>query len=121
MGGAGVLVAATVGDVFLSLAYAESFAAYQPEFVWIMIGGAMHFVLALSMYALTAARLLKTQALLYVVSATTTGVAALAWVPCSGLMGAAQASALGLSVGATGAMLAVALAWFRIRSGVHHV
>lgn len=120
MGGVGVLVAATVGDVFLGLAYAESFAAFQPEFVWIMIGGAMHFVLALSMYALTAARLLKTQALLYVAAAATTGLAALAWVPCSGLMGAAQASALGLGVGAVGAMLAVAFAWLRIRSGVHH-
>ncbi len=104
----------------MGLAYAESFAAFQPEFVWIMIGGAMHFVLALSMYALTAARLLKTQALLYVAAAATTGLAALAWVPCSGLMGAAQASALGLGVGAVGAMLAVAFAWLRIRSGVHH-
>lgn len=120
MGGVGILVAASIGDVFLGLAYAESFAVYQPEFVWIMIGGAMHFVLALSMYALTAARLLKTQAILYLAAATTTGVAALAWVPCSGLMGAAQASALGLSVGATGAMLAVLFAWARLRSGTRH-
>ncbi len=120
MGSVGVLVAATVGDIFLGLAYAESFAAYQPEFVWIMIGGAMHFVLALSMYALTAARLLKTQAVLYLVAATTTGVAALAWVPCSGLMGAAKASALGLAVGATGAMLAVTFACVRLRRGGPH-
>ncbi len=120
MGGAGVLVAATVGDVLLGLAYAESFAAYQPEFVWIMVGGAMHFVLALSMYALTAARLLKTQAVLYLGAATTTGVAALAWVPCSGLMGAAQASALGLAVGAAGAILAVTFAWARLHGGGHH-
>jgi len=121
MGGVGVLVAATVGDVFfLGLACAESFAAYQPEFVWSMIGGAMHFVLALSIYALTAARLLKTQAVLYLAAATTTGVAALAWVPCSGLMGAAKASALGLGVGATGAMLAVAFAHIRLKKGGPH-
>ncbi len=120
MGGAGVLVAACLGDVFLGLAYAESFAAYQPEFVWIMIGGSMHFVLALSMYALTAARLLKTQAVLYLATATTTGVAALAWVPCDGLMGAAKASALGLALGASAAMLAVSFAWWRLSSGERH-
>ena len=120
LGGIGVLVAATVGDLFLSLAYAESFAAYQAEFVWIMIGGAMHFVLALSMYALTAARLLKTQATVYLAAAVTTAVAALAWVPCAGLMGAAKASALGLSVGAGCAVAAVVWAWIRLQVGARH-
>jgi len=120
MGGIGVLVAATLGDVFLTLAYAESFATYQPVFVWIMIGGAMHFVLALSMYALTAARYLKTQALVYLAAALVTGWAALSWVPCSGLMGAAKASALGLGVGATLAIAAVFRAWLGMRIGDRH-
>ncbi|MCR9163436.1 MAG: lipopolysaccharide biosynthesis protein [Nannocystaceae bacterium] len=117
LGGVGILVAATAGEMFLSLAYAESFAAYQAEFVWIMIGGAMHFVLALSMYALTAARLLKTQALVYLAAALTTALAAIAWVPCAGLMGAAKASALGLSVGAASAVMAVVWATVRVRVG----
>lgn len=120
LGGAGIVVAATVGDLFLSLAYAESFATYQSEFVWIMIGGAMHFVLALSMYALTAARLLKTQALVYLAAALTTAGAALSWVPCGGLMGAAKASALGLAVGAGCAVAAVTWAWARLKIGTRH-
>lgn len=120
LGGAGIVVAATVGDLFLSLAYAESFATYQSEFVWIMIGGAMHFVLALSMYALTAARLLKTQALVYLAAALTTAGAALSWVPCGGLMGAAKASALGLAVGAGCAVAAVTWAWVRLKIGARH-
>ncbi len=120
MGAAGVAVAAGFGDVFLSLAYAESFARYQSEFVWIMLGGAMHFVLALSMYALTAARVLKTQAAIYLLAAIITGTAAWAWVPCQGLMGAARASALGLSIGAGCAIAAVIWAWLRMRTGGHH-
>ncbi len=120
LGGVGVLAAATLGDLFLSLAYAESFAAYQGEFIWIMIGGAMHFVLALSMYALTAARLLKTQAVVYLAAAVTTGLAALSWVPCAGLMGAAKASALGLCVGAGGAVAAVVWVWARMHIGGRH-
>ena len=120
LGAMGIAVAVLAGDVFLSLAYADSFAAYQPEFVWIMIGGALHFVLALSMYALTAARYLKTQAVVYSAAAVTTGLAAVVWVPCSGLMGAAQASALGLAVGASGAVVAVVRAWLGIRIGGRH-
>ncbi len=104
----------------MGLAYAESFAVYQPEFVWIMIGGAMHFVFALSMYALTAARYLKTQALVYLVAAAVTGVAALSWVPCAGLMGAAKASALGLAVGAGCAVAAVFRAWLTMKIGDRH-
>jgi O-antigen/teichoic acid export membrane protein len=115
MGAAGVVVAATVGELFLTVAYAESFAKYQPVFVWVMLGGAMHFVLALSMYPLTAARFLKTQAVVYVLAALTTGAAALAWVPCEGLMGAAKASALGISVGAVVASMAVVRVWARLR------
>ena len=111
----GIAVAATIGDVFLATAYADSFGRYQPEFVWIMTGGALHFVLALSMYALTAARYLRTQAALYLSAAVTTGFAAWSWVPTKGLMGAAQASTLGLAVGATGAVLAIAHAWSRLR------
>jgi len=120
IGGMGVAVAVLAGDLFLSLAYAESFAAYQAEFVWIMIGGGLHFVLALSMYALTAARYLKTQALVYLTAAVTTGLAAWSWVPCSGLMGAAQASTLGLAVGATLAVLAVVRAWLGMQIGGRH-
>ena len=120
MGTAGVVVAVTVGDLFLALAYAESFAVHQPVFVWVMLGGAMHFVLALSMYPLTAARYLKTQAAVYLLATLTTGAAALAWTPCEGLMGAAKASALGLAVGATVAVLTVARVWMRMRLGDRH-
>ncbi len=120
MGAAGVAFAALFGDIFLHLAYAEAFARYQPEFVWIMLGGSMHFVLALSMYALTAARYLKTQAAIYVLAAGITGVAAWAWVPCQGLMGAARASALGLFIGASCAVATVTWAWMRMRLGDRH-
>ncbi len=115
LGVAGLTFAWAFGDLFLALAYADAFAAYHYEFVWIMLGGGLHFVMALSMYALTAARYLRTQAVLFSMSAVVTGCAAWAWVPGCGLLGAAQASTLGLAVGVVGSVLALIHAWRGLR------
>jgi O-antigen/teichoic acid export membrane protein len=108
---AGIVVAVCFGETFLRIAYAPEFAAHANAFTWVMIGGALHFVLSLTLYTLTAARVLRPQPFVYLLALTVTIALSLAWVPDRGLVGAAMAAVGGWSCALALAIALAVRAW----------
>jgi O-antigen/teichoic acid export membrane protein len=64
LGGSGVLVAYFGGDIILSAIYSHDYAAYQPEFILIMLVAALLYVSSFLGYSLTSIRSFRLQMLL---------------------------------------------------------
>lgn len=121
--GAGIGIAAVAfaqffGETVLAFIYTPAFVGHGTTFVWVMLAGAFHYVLNLTLYILTAARTLRAQPLIYALALVVSFALAMAWVPKHGLLGAAQAMAAGWAVAVVLALgLAVrAFAGLRITS-----
>jgi O-antigen/teichoic acid export membrane protein len=110
-GVAGVGFAAAVGETFLRIAYAPEFAAHAAAFTWVMAAGALHFVLSLTLYALTAARVLRAQPIVYLLALAVTVALSVLWVPDRGLVGAAMAAVGGWAVALVVAGALAVRAW----------
>lgn len=104
----GIATAAIAGEPLVRLAFGEAFAVERSVLIWLAIAAALHFVTVAAMTALVAARALLVQPLCYVAAIATATAASAMWLPEHGLRGAAWASACGMAVGATGALLALA-------------
>ncbi|MBC8069101.1 MAG: lipopolysaccharide biosynthesis protein [Deltaproteobacteria bacterium] len=105
LGVLGVAAAALFGRWVLELAYGPAYAAESPAFVFVAVSGALHFMMVPTILALTSARRLLVQLLVYLLASAAACVASAALVPCFGLVGAALAGVAGMSVGTTVALL----------------
>lgn len=115
IGVAGVGFAWMLGPWFLHSIYGANYAAQDRLFLWVMMGGAFHYVMGLSFYMLTVSRRLWTQAIIQVITALVTTATGWVWTQTRGLEGAAQGVVVGM---ACGAVLAV-VAGRRVRVGEH--
>lgn len=115
-GAAGVAFAWLAGEPFLRLVYSEQFVA-PDVFVWVMVGAALHYVVLTCNNVLTATRRLRIQSILWGVTLAATTTTAWALVPVRGALGAAQAFALGVAVGAILSLVAVAGVVRELRRG----
>ncbi len=104
LGGAGVILAVVLGKPLLALAYGPSYAAEASAFVFVAISGALHFVMVPTIGALTAARALAVQPLIYAAAIVAAGTASALMVPDHGLVGAALAGVAGMATGTTCAL-----------------
>lgn len=95
LGLAGVAFAVVFGEGFLDFVFGDAFVAHADVFPWVMAAGALHFVLNALMHAVNAAQRRRAQPWIYAAALVLTLLAGWAWIPSSGLQGAAQASALG--------------------------
>jgi O-antigen/teichoic acid export membrane protein len=87
--------AALLGRQVLTLFYGAPYAHNLGLFVWLMVAAALEYVGVSLQFALTAARELKAQMVMLVVSVAVVAVASWWWVPRAGPLGAAWALALG--------------------------
>jgi O-antigen/teichoic acid export membrane protein len=114
LGGAGILIALLAGRPVLLLLYSAEYAEHSDVFVWIMVAVGIGYVAAFLNCGLMAARYFKAQLPLFMLVTSVTA-AACAWlVPQVGLLGAAWALALSLTVQALGTLL---VNWYALR---HH-
>lgn len=113
-GVAGVAFAWLAGEPFLRLVYSEQFAAHD-VFVWVMVGAGLQYLVLTCNNVLTTTRRLRIQALLWAATLAATTASAWALVPVRGILGAAQAFALGMAVGALLAGVAVAVVVRNVR------
>jgi O-antigen/teichoic acid export membrane protein len=111
----GVLFASLAGRPFLRLMYSEPFAAHADAFVWVMIGAAFHYVILMCNTVLTVARRLRVQPVIWCAALASTTAAAATLVPPHGILGAAQAFAFGVAIGAAVAVAAVAMVIHDVR------
>jgi O-antigen/teichoic acid export membrane protein len=91
LGLAGIILAVLVGEWVLSLFYGSEYAVHNDVFVWIMIAGAINYVVFATRYAVIAARVFKVQIVLSGISVLTTGAASLLLIPRGGLQVVATA------------------------------
>jgi O-antigen/teichoic acid export membrane protein len=90
----GVTIVVVWGSDLLRLFYGSSYEKYGSVFAWFMVGAGFSYLGSASGYALTAARWLKIQVLLFAIVAAATLVGALLLIPRNGLIGAGQAMAI---------------------------
>lgn len=105
LGALGVGAALLLGRPLLELAYGPSYAAESDAFVFVALSGALHFVMVPSVLALTAARRLLVQPLVYLLAIVAASIASATLVPTHGLVGAALAGVAGMAVGTGAALL----------------
>jgi O-antigen/teichoic acid export membrane protein len=86
---------ALLGRQVLTLFYGETYARNLDLFVWLMVAAALEYVGVSLQAALTAARELKVQMVMLVLSVVVVTLGSLWWVPAVGPVGAAWALALG--------------------------
>lgn len=106
LGVGGVVAALAVGRPLLEVAYGPQYAAQAGAFAFVAVGGALHFVMVPTILALTAARTLRIQPLIYAAAILAATVASAMLVPSHGLLGAAIAGIAGMTAG-VGCALAV--------------
>ncbi|NMO16603.1 lipopolysaccharide biosynthesis protein [Pyxidicoccus fallax] len=87
--------AALLGRPVLTLFYGAPYARNLDLFTWLMVAAALEYVGVSLQAALTAARELKGQMLMLVVSVGVVALAGLWWVPSAGPLGAAWALSVG--------------------------
>jgi O-antigen/teichoic acid export membrane protein len=116
LGGAGLLLAAVLGQPLLTLLYRPDYAKHADVFVWLMAASGIGYVVRFLICGMTASRRIKAQAPLYGVTLLAT--AALSWVliPRYGLLGAAWAVCAAMTVLLLGA---VAITLTKPRAGVN--
>ncbi|WP_164019464.1 lipopolysaccharide biosynthesis protein [Pyxidicoccus trucidator] len=90
-----IVGAVLLGRQVLTLFYGAPYARDLGLFVWLMVAAALEYVGVSLQVALTAARELKGQVLMLVLSVVVVALAGLWWVPSAGPVGAAWALALG--------------------------
>ena len=115
LGGGAVIVALLFGRPLLAFFYTPEFARNADVFVWIMVAAGLGYIARFLVYTMTAARYLKAQAPLY--ASALAAISVLSWwlVPIHGLLGAAWAICVGMTVLVLGA-LAVNIHAVRTRS-----
>lgn len=116
---AGVGVCAVAGSLLLgrwalTLVYGRAYAQDVRLFAWLMGAAALEYVGVTLQVALTAARQLKVQMALLTASVGVVALAALAWVPRVGPVGAAWALGVGWLFELTGSALLNLRAWRRL-------
>lgn len=109
LGVGGVLVAWGAGDFLLTLAYGPAYAL-RDVFVQIMIASGLAYVASFIFYGLTAARYLRVQTVLLILSSVV--LLAVGWVlvPRMGLLGASTSLIVARAVQALGALAALLVA-----------
>jgi O-antigen/teichoic acid export membrane protein len=105
LGASGIVVTALLGEWVLLVAYGELYAAESSAFVLVATAGALHFVMVPMVSALTAARALRIQPLVYLAAIVTAIAACFVLLPAHGLVGAALASVCGMATGTVTALL----------------
>ncbi|QSQ24769.1 lipopolysaccharide biosynthesis protein [Pyxidicoccus parkwayensis] len=86
---------ALLGRQVLTLFYGAAYARNLGLFVWLMVAAALEYIGVSLQFALTAARELKAQMVMLVLSVVVVALASWWWVPRAGPLGAAWALALG--------------------------
>lgn len=119
LGVCGVLFAWLFGRPFLRLAYSSEFSDSADVFIWVMSGAAFHYIIVMCNNVLTSARLLRIQLLIWSVTLLSTTIAAWAWVPTGGILGAARAFVVGVGLGAVVAIFLVAVAVRTLATAQH--
>ncbi len=111
LGGAGIAVAAVIGEPLLRILFGPEYAARSHVFLWLIAAGSVAYASSFLGYALTAARLLKIQLPLFTSTAVACAALCVWLVPQYGLSGAVWAwgLALALELLVSGGALAVAL------------
>jgi O-antigen/teichoic acid export membrane protein len=100
LGVVGVIAAFAGGESLLRLAYGPTYAEHADAFVLVAVSGALHFVMVPTILALTAARVLAVQPIVYGLAIVAATVASALLVPAYGLLGAASAGIAGMAAGA---------------------
>jgi O-antigen/teichoic acid export membrane protein len=95
LGLGGVALAAALGKSILTLLFSSDYANYSKELVWLMTFGALNYVQFFLVGGMTAARMLRPQAVLYLLATGITSVSSALLIPKWGLQGAAEALLLG--------------------------
>ncbi|WNG58566.1 lipopolysaccharide biosynthesis protein [Archangium gephyra] len=98
----------------LTLFYGPAYASNLTLFVWLMVAAAMEYVCVSLQIGLTAARELKSQAVMLAVSVGVVGLGSAWWVPSLGPVGAAWALALGWLVELSVSAWLTLRAWRRL-------
>ncbi|WNG20608.1 lipopolysaccharide biosynthesis protein [Cystobacter fuscus] len=106
--------AALLGRPVLTFFYGAAYARNLELFVWLMGAAALEYVCVSLQFGLTAARELKAQAPLLVLSVLVVALGSAWWVPTVGTMGAAWALALGWLVELSGGAWLAVRAWRRL-------
>jgi O-antigen/teichoic acid export membrane protein len=106
--------AALLGRPVLTLFYGAEYAQNLGLFVWLMVAAAMEYVCVSLQIGLTAARELKAQAVMLVISMAVVALASAWWVPRVGPVGAAWALALGWFVELSASVWFTLRAWKRL-------
>ena len=89
LGVAGVLVAIVLGRPVLALVYRPEYAEHVDLLAWLMVAAGVGYVGSMFGYALTAARILHGQAILFAFVCGATALGCWLWVGPFGLVGAA--------------------------------
>jgi O-antigen/teichoic acid export membrane protein len=116
LGIAGVLVALVAGRQLLTLIYGPEYAL-PGLFVLVMIDAGLDYISTMLLFVITAARYLKVQLPLYLLTTGTVALACFLLVPFIGLEGAALASIIAELVRLAGSLAAV---WHALRSLARH-
>jgi O-antigen/teichoic acid export membrane protein len=98
LGGAGITLSALAGRPILALLYGEAFGAGARILVILSVGATMGFVASVLGYALMAARIIKIQPVIVLVSLAALVVAAVAFIPGMGVAGVAWAMVASSSI-----------------------
>jgi O-antigen/teichoic acid export membrane protein len=101
---AGILVAVFFGRRLLELFYRPEYAQYHRLLVWLMVAGAVNYVVSVLCQVMTASRILKPQLVLFFLTTLVIGVSSGFFVPRFGLEGAAYAMIVGALVCCFGAV-----------------
>lgn len=98
LGVAGILVSGVGGKQILSFIYGDPYMKYQTLLLWVMVSALALYCAAIYGAAITAARRFRQQATTAVVVTTSICGALLILLPRQGLVGAAQAVAIGMAI-----------------------
>lgn len=112
LGAAGVLVALVLGRTILTLLYGAEYAL-PGLFALVMVDAGLDYISTMLLFVITAARYLRIQLPLYLLTTSTVALACFLLVPFIGLQGAALAAIIAELVRLTGSLAAV---WHALRS-----
>lgn len=110
LGAVGLLVAAVAGKEILTIVYTPEYAERLNVFLLLMLGAGVTYVASFLGFGMTAARRLKPQVPLFLGVVSVTVALGIALVPRIGMMGAAVAFAIGMSVQVVGSAVILAAA-----------
>jgi O-antigen/teichoic acid export membrane protein len=107
LGAGGVGFALLGGRAFLSLLYGPEYAVRIDVFAWLMVSGAVAFVVSFLGYGMTAARYFRVQMPLFIIVTGVTGLAAWLLIPGKGILGAAMALSAGALMQVVGSAIVI--------------